>query len=227
MSFISLKNVSKIYGKDGAKVEALKNVDLNINKGEFISIMGTSGSGKSTLLNILGCLDKSSSGNYFINGIDVVSFSNKKLANIRNKTFGFVVQYFGLIDDFTVFENIQIPLEYSGISKKDRKKLISSVLEDLKISDKIDSTPKELSGGQNQRVAIARALVNNPDVILADEPTGALDKKTAQEIMNILKHLNELGKTIIIVTHDEFIASNCNRIIKIEDGVIIDDRVRS
>lgn len=224
MAFIRLKNVNKVFGNSSTKVQALKDINLDISKGEFISIMGTSGSGKTTLLNIIGCLDNISSGSYLLDEQDVSSFSNKKLASIRNKIFGFVVQYFGLIDDYTVYENVQIPLEYSRVSKKNRKILIRSILEKLKVIEKINSTPKELSGGQNQRVAIARALVNNPEVILADEPTGALDKKTGQDIMNIFKQLNNSGKTIIIVTHDEFIASQCNRIIKIEDGKLLEDK---
>lgn len=224
MTLIRLNNVTKVYGEAATEFQALKDINLNINKGEFICIMGTSGSGKTTLLNIIGCLDKISSGNYFLNETEIGSFKNKELASIRNKVFGFIVQYFGLIDDYTVYENIQIPLEYSRTPRKRRKLLINTVLENLNIIDKINNTPKELSGGQNQRVAIARALVNSPDIILADEPTGALDKKNAQEIMNIFKDLNKSGKTIIIVTHDESIASQCKRVIRIEDGELLEDK---
>lgn len=225
MEYINLRNIKKTYGKGDAKVAALKDISLKVHIGEFIAIMGASGSGKSTLLNILGCLDKPSEGEYTLNGANITSYSNRKLAKIRNKTFGFVVQYFGLLDDYTVYENVNLPLEYGKTPRRERKKLITAVLEKLGIIQKIKATPKELSGGQNQRVAIARAVVNNPDIILADEPTGALDKKTGEEVMKLFKSLNADGKTVIIVTHDEKIAQQCNRVIKIEDGQIINDTI--
>lgn len=223
MDLINLKNISKTYGKNDARVEALKEINLTVASGEMLCIMGASGSGKSTLLNIIGCLDKTSSGEYFLKQENINKYSTKGLAKIRNKTFGFVVQYFGLLDDYTVYENIQIPLEYSKTPRKKRKILIENMLDKLKIKDKSNKTPTELSGGQNQRVAIARALVNNPDIILADEPTGALDRKTSEEVMDIFKKLNEDGKTIIIVTHDEKVASKCRRIVTLDDGKIISD----
>lgn len=223
MDLINLKNISKTYGKNDARVEALKEINLTVASGEMLCIMGASGSGKSTLLNIIGCLDKTSSGEYFLKQENINKYSTKGLAKIRNKTFGFVVQYFGLLDDYTVYENIQIPLEYSKTPRKKRKILIENMLDKLKIKDKSNKTPTELSGGQNQRVAIARALINNPDIILADEPTGALDRKTSEEVMDIFKKLNEDGKTIIIVTHDEKIASKCRRIVTLDDGKIISD----
>lgn len=223
MELINLKNISKTYGKNDAMVEALKNIDLIVNSGEMLCIMGASGSGKSTLLNIIGCLDKADQGEYILKQENIIKYSAKNLAKIRNKTFGFVVQYFGLLDDYTVYENIQIPLEYSKTPGKKRKILIESMLDKLNIKEKSGKMPTELSGGQNQRVAIARALVNNPDIILADEPTGALDRKTSEEVMNIFKKLNDEGKTVIIVTHDEKVASKCRRIVILDDGRIISD----
>lgn len=221
MSLIKLVNIKKIYGKNDSAFCALHGISTTINKGDMIAIMGTSGSGKSTLLNIIGCLDKSTDGEYILNDKNINCYSNNELALLRNKTFGFIVQYFALIDDYSVLENVIIPLEYSKASKKEKRETVVEFLKVLGIEDKIDRLPRELSGGQNQRVAIARAIVNNPEIILADEPTGALDRKTSQEIMSILKKLNEIGKTIIIVTHDENIANQCNRILKIEDGKII------
>lgn len=222
MEILKLESISKTFGKGDSCVQALKCVDLTINKGEMIAIIGTSGSGKSTLLNILGTLEKPSSGKYYINGKEVSEFKEKELAMIRNKTFGFVVQNFALIKDFTVYENVEIPLEYN--KKRDKKRSDSKVkdtLAKLKIRGKIDSKPNELSGGQCQRVAIARALVNDTEIILVDEPTGALDKKTGEEVVEIFKELNKEGKTIVIVTHDISIAEQCERIIKIEDGNIV------
>jgi putative ABC transport system ATP-binding protein len=224
MAHIVLKDVSKIYGKENAKVEALRKINLTINSGEMVAIMGPSGSGKSTLLNIIGCLNSATTGDYYLEGEEIKNYSEKKLANIRNKAFGFIVQYFGLLDDYTSYENNQIPLEYAKVSRKKRKVLITDIMDKLGIRDKMDKYPTELSGGQNQRVAIARALVNNPNTILADEPTGALDRKTSQEVMDILKSLNNEGKTIIVVTHDEKVAANCKRIICMEDGKIISDK---
>jgi len=183
--------------------------------------MGPSGSGKSTLLNIIGCLDTPTSGEYIFNGKAIDKLSRRELANLRNTSFGFILQYFGLVDEYTVYENVEIPLSYSKKKGINKKKLIKETLNMLGISDKIKKLPCQLSGGQNQRVAIARALINDPEIILADEPTGALDKKTGQEVMNILKDLNKNGKTLIIVTHDESIASQCNRIINICDGKIV------
>ena len=224
MDHIVLKNVTKIYGKEDTKVQALKNINLTIKSGEMLAIMGASGSGKSTLLNLIGCLDTLTQGDYYLEEQNIKSYPEKKLAKIRNKTFGFIVQYFGLLDDYTAYENIQIPLEYAKIPRKKRKLLVENIMDRLKIREKIDKFPTELSGGQNQRVAIARALVNDPSTILADEPTGALDKKNSEEVMEILKNLNNEGKTIIVVTHDEKVASKCKRIIFIEDGEIVSDK---
>lgn len=218
MEIIKLDNISKIYGKNDGKVEALKNISFTINEGELVAIVGASGTGKSTLLNIIGCIDEPTSGDYFINGINTNRYNEKELAKCRNENIGFVLQYFGLINSYTVYENVELPLVYS--KSKNRKNLILDILKRLDILDKKDKLPSELSGGQNQRVAISRALVNNPKIILADEPTGALDKDTAKQVMDILIDLNRQGKTVIIVTHDENISKQCHKIIKIEDGCI-------
>ncbi|BAH05394.1 ABC transporter ATP-binding protein [Clostridium kluyveri] len=222
MEIIKLNKVNKIYSSRQNKVNALNNINLSINKGELIAVVGPSGSGKSTLLNIIGTLDKITDGEYLLKNQQVEKLNVSQLSQIRNKTFGFVVQHFALISDYTVFENIEIPLEYGKVKRNDRKILINEVVVKLNLDDKINKNVKELSGGQCQRVAIARAIVNNPEIILADEPTGALDQKTGQDVMNIFKDLNREGKTVIIVTHDSKIADQCNRIIKIEDGCIIE-----
>lgn len=220
MAILKVNNLCKTFfsGKDN-EVKALKSVNLEVNSGDFIAIVGTSGSGKSTLLNILGLLDNQSSGEYFIEGINIKNLKDKELANLRNKTFGFIVQHFALIKDFTVYDNVEIPLEYGKVKKNIRKEKIQSVLKKVGLENKIKVKAGNLSGGQCQRVAIARALVNQPKVILADEPTGALDSKTTEEIMNIFNELNKDGKTIILITHDMEIANKCKRIISIEDGI--------
>lgn len=220
MSLIEVKNVKKIFGKEDNKVEALRGIDLKVEEGEMLAIMGPSGSGKSTLLNILGFLDKSTEGEYYFDGNDVSKLKDRELSLFRNKYIGFVVQNFALIEDYTISKNISLPLDYVKMSSKEKNNRVEELLKLMKIEDKGKRLPKELSGGQNQRVAIARALVNNPKVILADEPTGALDRKNGQEVMNIFKKLNEKGKTIIVITHDEKVASICNKTIYIEDGKI-------
>lgn len=220
MEIIKLENACKEFGKDDSKVRALDNVSLTISKGEMVAIIGPSGSGKSTLLNIIGCLDKLDSGTYMLNDKRVSDLKNKNLAYVRNNEFGFIVQYFALIDDYTVYENVRVPLKYSKKSFKNNKDRILNLLEKLDIKSKKDNYPCELSGGQNQRVAIARAIINDPEIILADEPTGALDLKTGMQVIDMLKKLNNDGKTVIIVTHDNNVASRCNRIIKIEDGKV-------
>lgn len=225
MNILELKNIVKDYGKGEGLVTALRNVNLSINKGEMIAIMGPSGSGKSTLLNILGFLDKPTSGEYLFEGENVKNFNENHLAKYRNEKIGFVVQNFALIDDYTVYQNINIPLDYGKIKKSERKVRIKKIVEKVGLSEKINKLPKELSGGQNQRVAIARALINNPEIILADEPTGALDLNTGEEIMSIFKDLNKEGKTIIIITHDKNIANKCNRIINIKDGIVYEGDV--
>lgn len=224
MSLLNIIDVEKVYGSSENKVQALENVNFEVEEGEMIAIMGPSGSGKSTMLNILGFLDKPTNGKYIFDGEDTEKLRDKKLAKLRNKHLGFVVQNFALVQDYTVYQNIKIPLDYAKVSIKEKKKRIDEILDKLGISDKKNKLPKELSGGQNQRVAIARALVNNPKIILADEPTGALDKKTGQEVMDIFTELNKEGRTIIIITHDERIAKQCKRIMYIEDGRIREEK---
>ena len=204
-------------------LKVLKNINLNIEEGEFVAIIGKSGSGKSTLLNLIACMDSRFTGDYYLNKTLMNNKSKKELASIRNSRFGFIFQNFNLLTKLTGYENIEIPLIYKKVPKKKRKEIIKSIEKELKIEDRLTHTPKELSGGEQQRIAIARALVTNPDIILADEPTGALDQKTGKQILNILKDLNEKGKTVIIVTHDLDLANNCKRIITISDGRIISD----
>lgn len=221
---ILLKDIEKIYGKGDNSVRALSNINLEIRQGEMIGIIGSSGSGKSTLLNVIGCIDKPTSGSYYLNEESIINMKQSKLASLRNRYFGFIVQHFALIDDYSVFQNINIPLEYTKTSRTEKKEKIIDIAEKLGIADKIKKYPNELSGGQCQRVAIARALVNSPEVILADEPTGSLDQVTGKSILEIFTKLNNEGKTIIIITHDEKVASYCNRIIEIEDGRILKDK---
>ena len=218
---IILKNVIKKYGKGQAEFNALNGISLKIKDGEMLAIMGQSGSGKSTLLNILGFIDKASLGEYYFNGENVSDLDEYELAEYRNKKIGFVFQYFALLNDYTVYENIELPLLKRKLSKKDRKTIIEEYLNKFGILDQKNKRPQEISGGQQQRTAIIRALVTNPSYILADEPTGALDKKTGESIMEMLKEINIAGKTIIIVTHDSNIASLCDRIVNIEDGKLI------
>ncbi len=218
---LHLKDIIKKYneGKPN-EVEALRGVDLTVEKGEMIAIMGPSGSGKSTLLNIIGCMDTLTSGSYLCDGEEVASLSQKKLAALRNKKFGFVLQDFGLLADRSVEENVMVPLLFSKESLKSSSKRIKPILENLGIADLAKRRANQLSGGQAQRVAIARALVNEPDVILADEPTGALDTHTSEDVVNIFKKLNESGKTIIIVTHNPEVAKKCDKTYIIRDGEI-------
>lgn len=220
---IELKYVTKSYYKGtSAQINALRNVSLRINKGEIVAVIGASGSGKSTLLNIMGCLDVPDEGKCYLNGKQVNNLSQGKLSEIRNKQIGFVLQDFGLMLDRTVYRNLSYPLIFnSNIKSKQFKELSKKALESVGLSSRVNSKCIELSGGQKQRVAIARAIINDPDIILADEPTGALDTKTSQEIMELFKDLNRQGKTVVIVTHDSKIAEQCDRIIKISDGSII------
>lgn len=221
MSVIELKNIKKTYGKGDGLVQALRGVDLSIQEGESVAIMGASGCGKSTLLNILGLLDKPTEGNYFLEGKNIEKINEKTRAMLRNQTFGFVVQDFALISRMKVEENIMLPLEYTKLSQKAKREKVAYILEQLGIKDKLNTYPECLSGGQKQRVAIARALVNDAKILLCDEPTGALDSKTTKEIMVIFEKLNrEEKKTLVIVTHDALVASYCDRVISIVDGTI-------
>lgn len=215
---IKIKDVDKIYKGKDIDTHALKSIGVNIDKNEMVAIIGKSGSGKSTLLNILGCMDKFDSGEYVFGDQAMSKLNHKELAEFRNSKIGFVFQNFNLVNEFNVQENVEMPLGYAGIKKKERREKSSKMLEKVGILDKALSYPNELSGGQQQRVAIARALINNPELILADEPTGNLDSKTGEEIMLLLKQIHEEGATIIIVTHDSGIAKECDREIVIHDG---------
>ncbi|MEN8435962.1 ABC transporter ATP-binding protein (plasmid) [Clostridium septicum] len=221
MSFIELKNITKKYGKGDSAVIAVDALNLSIEKGDMIAIIGKSGSGKSTLLNILGGLINFDKGEYIFNNNFISGNKEKDLVKFRRENISFIVQDFALINNMTVFDNIALPLEYKKISKKEIKRLVFEVLEKLEIKEKAYKYPNEISGGQAQRVAIARAIVKNPELILADEPTGALDKKNGQNVIEILKKLNLNGKTIVIVTHDLKIAENCKSIVRMEDGRVI------
>lgn len=222
MPLIELKNICKNYGKNENEVRALSDVNLNVERGELISIIGKSGCGKSTLLNILGGISVPSQGKYIFGGKDITSFSRKEMTAFRNQNIGFVVQHFALINDITIEKNIALPMEYRGYSKAEINNRVKELLEQMDISDKAQYYPSQLSGGQCQRVAIARAISMKPPVILADEPTGALDEETGKVIFNILKKLNKTeNTTVIIVTHDIDLASQCERIIKMRDGKIV------
>ena len=220
---IHTKNLTKVYQAGSQAVQALKGINLNVNKGEFISIMGPSGSGKSTLMNIIGCLDSPTDGDYYLNDKSVSQLSDDELAKIRNKEIGFVFQSFHLLPRNTAFENVMLPLKYAGFDKNVAKKKTEKVIDLVGLSSRSNHTPAELSGGQQQRVAIARALVNKPSILFADEPTGNLDSKTGQDVMKIFKELNELGQTIILITHENDIARQSNRIITIMDGLVKSD----
>ncbi|MBK1812412.1 ABC transporter ATP-binding protein [Clostridium sp. YIM B02505] len=220
MSLISMNNIVKVYGKE-IKTEALKGIDLEIRQGEMVAIMGPSGSGKSTLLNIIGCIDSPTSGSYFLNGESVDKLTKDQLASIRNKNIGFVFQSFNLLNDYDLIDNVTLPLVYDKQFKGSMKTAAIDILDKVGLKDHAKKAPNELSGGQQQRTAIARALITNPDIILADEPTGSLDKNTGIEIINLLKEINKNGKTVVIITHDENIANYCSRTIRIEDGKAI------
>ncbi len=224
---IKLRNIYKIYGDGEGEIRALDGVSLDITKGEFVAIVGQSGSGKSTCMNIIGCLDVPTSGEYTLNGIDVSTMKDDELASIRNKMIGFIFQQYNLIPKLSVKENVELPLIYRGMSAKERSKRVMESLEMVGLGDRADKMPSMLSGGQQQRVSIARALAGKPSLLLADEPTGALDSKTGREVLEFLKRLNDEGNTIVMITHDNTIAQQAKRIVRIQDGEIIsDERVR-
>lgn len=220
---IELKHIAKEYRSDSVVTPALSDIDLNIEKGEFIAIMGASGSGKTTLLNIIGCMDVPTFGTYLFDGVELSREKEKILSSIRGKRIAFVFQHFALIDDYTVFENVEIPLLKQPIPKSERKKKVTNALKTVGITDLSKKKPTHISGGQKQRVAIARAIACGAEVILADEPTGALDSKTGKEIMEIFSELNASGKTVILITHDRQVASYAKRLITIRDGSILSD----
>lgn len=220
---IHIDNLGKIYGNGSIAVEALKEVGLSIEEGEFVSIMGPSGSGKSTLMNILGCLDRATSGDYALDGVDVEGLDDDALAEIRNLKIGFVFQSFNLLPRITALKNVELPMIYSGVHHKERKERAEEALRRVGLEDRMDHKPNEMSGGQKQRVAIARALVNRPAIILADEPTGNLDSVSSEEIMEQFQRLNEEGVTVLIVTHEPDIAEHTKRIITFADGYLTSD----
>ena len=220
---IKTENITKTYQTGSQIVSALNGIDLEVEKGEFISVMGPSGSGKTTLMNIIGCLDTPTNGKYFLNKKLVSDLTDDELAVIRNKEIGFVFQSFHLLARNSALDNVMLPLKYAGTDKKDALEMSKNVLEEVGLSDRSTHSPSELSGGQQQRVAIARALVNKPSILFADEPTGNLDSKTGADVMNLFKELNRNGQTIILITHEDSIARQSNRIITIRDGLIKSD----
>lgn len=221
---ISLKGITREFNLGDEVIYALKGIDLVIDKNEYVALMGPSGSGKSTLMNILGCLDTPTAGQYFLQGTDVSQSSDNELASVRNHQIGFIFQTFNLIPRLTTIENVALPLIYAGWSKKQRDERAIQVLEQVGLSDRMKHRPNELSGGQRQRVAVARALVNNPSLILADEPTGNLDSKTSYEIMKLFEDIHVHGNTLVVVTHEEDIASYTHRIVRMRDGLIESDQ---
>ena len=226
-TIISSENLSRHFKVGTVAINALNDVSFSIKKNEFVALMGASGSGKSTLMNLIGCLDSATSGSYNLNGTNVKEMDENSLANIRNKEIGFIFQTFNLLPRYTALENVILPLIYAGIKKEEREIMAKKALENVGLSDRITHKPNELSGGQRQRVAIARALVNNPSIILADEPTGNLDSETSIEIMKLFKEIHQKGNTIIVVTHEEDIAKYAGRIIRLKDGIIESDTLNN
>jgi putative ABC transport system ATP-binding protein len=226
-SIIHLENIRKSYFIGHNELEVLKGISLDILKNEYVALMGPSGSGKSTLMNILGCLDTPSQGTYVLNGMDVSQMVDNSLADVRNKEIGFVFQQFNLLPRLTALENVALPLVYAGMTKKQRNEKAMHVLDLVSLTDRSHHKPNELSGGQSQRVAIARALVNDPAIILADEPTGNLDSKTSYEIMSIFGEIHRTGNTVVLVTHEEDIAGHAHRVVRLRDGIIESDKKKT
>lgn len=223
---ISIRNITRNFQLGNEVVKVLKGIDLEIERGEYVAIMGPSGSGKSTLMNLLGCLDTPTGGQYVLNGKDVSQMTDDELAEVRNKEIGFVFQTFNLLPRTTALDNVALPMIYAGATKAERKARAEQVLTDVGLADRMDHKPNQLSGGQRQRVAVGRALVNHPSIILADEPTGNLDSKTSVEIMNLFDDIHANGNTVILVTHEEEIAEHAHRIIRLRDGIIESDERR-
>ena len=226
-TIISSENLSRHFKVGTVAINALNDVSFSIKKNEFVALMGASGSGKSTLMNLIGCLDSATSGSYNLNGTNVKEMDENSLANIRNKEIGFIFQTFNLLPRYTALENVILPLIYAGIKKGEREIMAKKALENVGLCDRMTHKPNELSGGQRQRVAIARALVNNPSIILADEPTGNLDSETSIEIMKLFQKIHQKGNTIIVVTHEEDIAKYAGRIIRLKDGIIESDTLNN
>lgn len=226
MNLVELKDIYKIYSDGDSEIRALDGISLTVSKGEFVAIVGSSGSGKSTCMNIIGCLDTPTSGTYMLNGTDVSTMNEKSLAHVRNKEIGFIFQQYNLISKLSVLENVELPLLYKGVKASERRELALDALARVGLEDRENKYPSQLSGGQQQRVSIARALAGDPPVILADEPTGALDSKTGREVLDFLKELNREGTTIILITHDNSIAEEIKRVVRIQDGKIISDEVK-
>ena len=227
MSVINLKNITKDYRLGREKLRVLHGINLSVKQGEFVALMGPSGSGKSTLMNIIGCLDTPSSGDYFLQGHNVSQLKDDDLAKVRNESIGFIFQNFNLMPKMTALENVELPLVYAGIPKKERKEKAIECLENVGLADRMSHKPNELSGGQRQRVAVARSLVNSPSLLLADEPTGNLDTTTSNEIMALFHELHDKGNTIIIVTHEEDIALHAKRIVRLVDGKVFSDMAQN
>ena len=224
---IELRNVYKIYSEGlESEVRALDGVSLEIERGEFVAIVGQSGSGKSTMMNVLGCLDIPTRGDYFLNGTDVRELTDKELSRIRNKEIGFIFQQYNLIQDLTVLENVELPLVYQGVSADDRREMALAALERVGLAERGKHRPTQMSGGQQQRVAIARAIAANPSIVMADEPTGALDSRTGLEVLAFLQKLNREGTTVILITHDNGIAATARRCVRLTDGRIVEDQVQ-
>jgi len=221
----SLEKISKTYGKDDLTVKALDSINLEIYKGDYLAVMGASGSGKSTAMNIIGCLDRPSEGVYKLNGIPVENLSDDELAEIRNQKLGFVFQQFHLLSDATALENVILPMIYAGIEPEQRLVLGKNALKKVGLSERMNNRPNQLSGGQQQRVAIARAIINNPAILLADEPTGALDSKTTEDVLDLFDKLHESGITIVLVTHEDEVANRAKKIAKFKDGRIVELKV--
>ena len=222
----TLEKVSKMYGKDELIVKALDNVNLEIYKGDYLAVMGASGSGKSTAMNIIGCLDRPSQGVYKLNGTPVENLSDDELAELRNQKLGFVFQQFHLLSDATALENVLLPMIYAGVDPIEREKRAKKALDKVGLSERVNNRPNQLSGGQQQRVAIARAIINNPAILLADEPTGALDSKTTEDVLDLFDKLHESGITIVLVTHEDEVASRAKKIARFKDGKIIELKIK-
>lgn len=222
-TIIEIKGLKREFTVGSEVVKALKGVDVSVKKNEYLAMMGPSGSGKSTLMNLLGCLDTATAGAYNLNGTDVSSLKDDDLAEIRNKEIGFIFQTFNLLPRLTALENVSLPLVYAGFSSEERNNKAKDVLEKVGLGDRMDHRPNQLSGGQRQRVAVARALVNDPSIILADEPTGNLDSKTSLDIMRLFEEIHQMGNTLIVVTHEEEVASHAHRILRLKDGLVASD----